>query len=372
MAISDEIQYARIDRLWLDQKNPRLGQETIKRKLSQPELLEVMKDWALEEIAVSFAESGYWVQEAVVVVEEKVDSTNRLVVVEGNRRLAALKLLARARRDGDAPTRWREIARGIPAARWKKLEEHVPYIMADLRADVDAFLGFRHVTGIKEWDPPQKAEFIAHLIDDLGLDYDDVRRRIGSKAPTVRQNYIAHRMLRQMSDVDDISLKHVEERFSVLYLSLRTLGVQKYLRVDAEASVAKAKLPVPRSRRPQLVNFARWLFGDDKTDPVVTDSRQIDVFGSVLESDAATEYLERNPRPSLETAARMAGRDEIETAKHIELAADEVELALGSAHHHKTSKRMRSAVERLARDTLQLLELFPSVRSEVLTDARPS
>ena len=114
------------------------------------------------------------------------------------------------------------------------------------------------------------------------------------------------------------------------------------------------------------------LFGDDKTDPIVTDSRQIDVFGSVLESDAATDYLERNPRPSLETAARMAGRDEFETSKHIERAADEVEVALGSAHHHKASRRMRAAVDRLARDTLQLLELFPSVRSEVLTDARTS
>lgn len=371
MAISDEIEYESIEHLWLDPKNPRLGQEIVQSKLSQPELLDVMKDWSLEEIAVSFAESGYWVQEAVVAVEEKIDSAKHLVVVEGNRRLAALKLLAQARAGDAAPSRWKEIARAIPAGRWKKLEERVPFIRADSRADVDAFLGFRHVTGIKEWDPPQKAEFIAHLIDDLGLDYDAVRRRIGSKTPTVRQNYIAHRILRQMSDVEEISLKHVEERFSVLYLSLRTAGVQTYLAVDTEASVAKAKAPVPRSKRKQLINFARWLFGDDETEPVVTDSRQIDVFGSVLESTAATDYLERNPRPSLEMAARMAGRDEVETSKHIERAADEVELALGSAHRHKTSKRMHSAVERLGRDTFQLLEVFPSVR-KVLGDARAS
>jgi len=102
MAISDDIEYAPIDQLWLDRKNPRLGQEIVARKLSQADLLDEMKDWSLEEIAVSFAESGYWVQEAVVAVEEKVDSAKRLVVVEGNRRLAALKLLAKARHDGSA------------------------------------------------------------------------------------------------------------------------------------------------------------------------------------------------------------------------------------------------------------------------------
>src|SRR6185436_18856827 len=106
---------------------------------------------------------------------------------EGNRRLAALKMLSLARANENVPSRWRDIVAeyDIPDALFKK----IPYLEIDKREDVSAFLGFRHVTGIKEWRPAEKAEYIAHLIENYNMTYDDVRRKIGSKTPTVRQNY---------------------------------------------------------------------------------------------------------------------------------------------------------------------------------------
>ncbi len=64
----------------------------------------------------------------------------------------------------------------------------------------------------------------------------------------------------------------------------------------------------------------------------------------------------------------MAGVAESEVSEHIERAADETEEALKAAHQHKQSKRLQKAVRRLGADTLQLLEVFPAIRDDLLQE----
>ena len=363
MAISNEIQYASLDELNLDPDNPRLGRENTGRGLRQPKILELMKDWTLDELAVSFMESGFWPHEALLVVEEPLYGRVRKVVVEGNRRLAALKLLHEAVEGNSVPSKWADIASlGRPP---RNLFARIPFITIDSREDVDAFLGFRHVTGIAEWRPAEKAEYIAKLVENRKMSYEDVTRRIGSRVQSVRQNYISYRLLLQMEDTDKISTEHVERKFSVLYLSLRTAGAQKYLQIDIKADPKAARNPVPKAKLQQLANFAMWLFGDSKNPPIVAESRQVDRFGRILESRKATEYLERNEKPDFETAFRLAGGDEPELIKLIEKAADQIEIALGRAHIYKNSANFQSAVERVGLDCRQLLKIFPEVSAKL-------
>lgn len=347
MVIKEKIEWVNIDNLQLDPRNPRLGRHFIAKNPSQAEVLHRMKDWTLDELAVSFLESGFWTQEALVITSEKSGRSKKDVVVEGNRRLAALKLLDQAAQGEAVPQKWKTLVKGVGKPKLKKLTS-VPCVRADSRKEVQAYLGFRHVSGIKEWDPAEKAEFIAHLVDDEKLTYEQVMRRIGSKTPTVRQNYIAYRLLIQMeTEVSGISIEHVEGRFSVLYLSLRTPGTQKYLKIDVQANPRDAHRPVPKSKLPKLASFARWLFGDDDNKPVLPESRDIDAFGRILESDKAVEYMERTERPSFHAAYRLAGGDEPEVIRHLDRAADEVEEALRTVHRHKKSPRVRESSERL-------------------------
>jgi hypothetical protein len=233
------------------------------------------------------------------------------------------------------------------------------------RKDITAFLGFRHVTGIEEWNPAEKAEYIAKLIEDHAMSYEDVCRKIGSKAPTVRQHYISYRLLLQMEDQDAIDLKAVEKKFSVLYLSLRSEGVQQYLHIDILADPNKAKKPVPTARLKPLAKFALWLFGDEYHDPVVKESRYVDRFGKALLSKEAVSYLERTEKPSLDVAWRIAGGDEGETVEFVQKAADSAEQALSQAHLFRKSASLQSAVRRLGRDSHQLLALFPKIKEEL-------
>jgi hypothetical protein len=327
-----------------------------------------MKDWTLDELAVSFLESGgFWTHEALLVTKEKLYGKTRLVVIEGNRRLAALMLLHDALNGNPASRKWEEIAEsGRPS---RDLFTRIPYIEIGSRDEVEAFLGFRHVTGIKEWKPAEKAEYISHLIDDRGMGYVEVMRKIGSKTQAVRQNYISYRLLLQIEEsVDEIPLENIEDRFSVMYLSLRTQGVQKYLQIDIQADPKKARTPVPRNHLNALANFALWLFGNDTRPPVFTDSRKVDDFGMILQSNKAVQYLERSPNPSFEVAYRMAGGDEPEIIRLIETAADNVELALTRAHLYTKSKKLQLAVERLGADAYQLLRVFPDIRESLDKD----
>ena len=356
--MNTEIHYGSIvNDLNLDPLNPRLGRENTGSDVSQEKVLSMMQDWTLEELAVSFVENGFWPQEALIVVKEKLYGSVINVVVEGNRRLAALRLLDRAVSGKAISRKWDEIIsnKKIPPTLFTK----VPYLIASSRDEVDAFLGFRHVTGIKEWRPAEKAEFIAKLIEKRGLSYDVVRKKIGSKTPTVRQHYISYRLLIQMEDREDIALEKVEKKFSVLYLSLRTEGVQKYLNIDILAEPAHAKKPVPPSRLKALTHFAQWLFGDEKTPPLFTDSRYVDKLGKALESEKAVEYLERTPNPNFDFALRVAGADEPELVDLLEGAADNIELALGRLHQHTHSTKIKSAVERVVADADQLRKVIP-------------
>ena len=361
MTISRNIELLRIDDLNLDPLNPRLGRANTGADLRQSKILNLMKGWTLDELATSFVESGYWPQEALIVVEEPLYGKDSWVVVEGNRRLAALKYLFLAAKGEPVEAKWDELAEGLQPD--DELFTEIPVIKISDRADVESFLGFRHVTGIKEWKPAEKAQFIAHLIEKSGLSYDEVRRKIGSKTPTVRQNYISYRLLLQMEGEEEIALEEVEKKFSVLFLSLRTEGVRTYLDIDIQADPKDALRPVPKDHLDNLRNFAMWLFGDKKRLPLVRESRQVDDFGKILSSKKAVEYLERSDRPSFEVAWQLAGGDEPELVRLIDEAADNVSFALSRVHRYNKSKKIKAAVERLATDFAQLLTIFPESRS---------
>lgn len=368
MANIPKIQYAKVQDLHFDPTNPRLGRRVVSSKLTQEEILDAMTDWSLDELATSFIESGFWPQEALIVVKEKLGRSNKLIVVEGNRRLAALKLLKNAVDGKPFSARWEELVRGAKIT--QKFFEEIPVIEVKDRSEVSAYLGFRHVSGIKEWKPAEKAEYIAKLIEGEGLSYEQVRRKIGSKAPVVRQHYIAYRLLLQMDAQAEIAMDYVEVKFSVLYLSLRTAGVQSYLGLNLLAEPATARKPVKTKNIPRLVNYARWLFGTDKVPPLFSDSRSVDQFGRVLESEEAVQYLERTPNPRFDVAKRKSGASQADVVSYVNSASDSIQLALTEAHVFKKSPDIAKAVKRLAVDAMQLISIFPSIQKEMIKELK--
>ena len=345
--MTSEIEFSPLSALYLDPFNPRLGRAAIRQKLSQEQVYDRMQDWSLEELAASFLESEFWPHEAVLCVEEAVVGVEDLVVIEGNRRVAALKRLQKTF-DGDEPSRkWKEMIEG--RAQPKNLFEKVPFIRIQERGKVDSYIGFRHVTGIKEWAPPEKAQFIAKLINERGISYQEVMRKIGSKTQVVERNYIAYAILEQMESTEGLEFKEVEKRFSVLFLSLREKSIQRFLGIEGKFGIdpQKVKPPVSNDRIKELGEFSRWLFGDSEHPPVVTDSRNVGRFARILDSIEGVNYLRSVKQPSLEKAFVISGGDKEEFYELISTAAYCIEEALSSIHHYKDDENLKKILKRL-------------------------
>ena len=365
MSLSNTIEFAAIEKFFLDPHNPRLGLNHSEQPVSQERVMELMRSWSLEELAVSFLENGFWPQEAVIVVEEDLyEPLSKLVVVEGNRRIAALRYLKKAKADEPVPRTWKRIA--AEAQPNDNLFARVPYILADSREDVIAFLGFRHVTGIKQWAPAEKAEFIARMVDENEMSYESIRKQIGSRIDIVRRNYIAYRILRQIDELDiEVSEKGVDRRFSVLFLALRELGVQTFLGVDIKAEPEEARTPISEDNIGNLADFVAWLFGSDSNDPLFTDSRSVGKFARILSSEQAIEYLRSLPDPSFDLALQKAGIEDEEIENHLKEASNQMELALSRVHLHLDSTAIQRAMQRLALNARELVSKFPSIAKEI-------
>jgi ParB-like chromosome segregation protein Spo0J len=352
-----EIERMRLDDLMLDPRNPRLGRRLSNDDITQPMILDLMRAHSLEELGTSFVESGFWPQEALLCVEESIDNQPSLIVVEGNRRLAALKIL-KASVDGNPPSpSWARIVDG-----WSSPEnffEAIPVMRMIDRQSVDIYLGYRHVTGIKEWNPAEKAEYIAYLIDQRGFTYEEVMRKIGSKTEAVRRNYIAYRVYRQAGNEENIDEAKIIEKFSVLFLALRTSGVQSFLGVDIKAEPQQAQNPVPPQHVQNLREFVRWLFGQDEVEPIVKDSRQVDKFSRALESENALSYLRTASRPTLEYAYVIAGGEAEDVRELLSGAAFDIEQALGMLHLHTDDSEIAKVANRIVRAARQIEKLFP-------------
>ena len=327
--------------------------------------MEFMRTWSLEELAVSFIENGFWPQEAVMVVEEELyGQSGKLVVVEGNRRIAALKYLKKAV-DGEPVSRtWKQLAEGVQPD--DDLFTNVPYILARSREDVTAFIGFRHVTGVKQWAPAEKAEFIARMVDEKNMSYESIGKQIGNRPDTIRRNYIAYRILRQITDLEiDISEEGLDKRFSVLFLSLREKNIRTFLSVDIKAEPKEAQIPVPEDNINNLSSFVTWLFGSKDSKPLFTDSRNVRDFARILSNDQAVEYLRSVPEPSFDLALQKAGIEDEEIENQIKEATNQIELALSRVHLHLDSESIQKAMLRLALSARELVSKFPDIAEKI-------
>lgn len=209
-----------IDSLDLDPQNPRLPEEV--QGGSQSQILRYLyENDVLEELIDSYLANGYFDSEPLIVLPE---SAGRRTVVEGNRRLAALMIVHQL-----PPAIEADIELDVePEPTQAQLDRlwRVPGVEAANHEDVAAYLGFRHISGLKRWDPESKARWLWRQVENRvrsGSTTDpfyEVGRQVGSNAQGVRSSYIAYSILRYARDelkLDSSLVQFVlRDRFGVL------------------------------------------------------------------------------------------------------------------------------------------------------------
>lgn len=140
-------------------------------------------------------ENGFVPIERIIIKEYKTNK-DLFVVVEGNRRVAALKSLIRDNQDGvinldsDQVRQFSTIPCVILEA--NKMEEAERTIM-----------GIRHIAGTKGWGAYQQAQLIHELIDEQGLESEEVAERLGMSKVETNRRYRAMSALKQMEQDEE-------------------------------------------------------------------------------------------------------------------------------------------------------------------------
>ncbi len=273
-----------VDELVLDAKNPRLPEDL--DETDQENLIGYMvAEYDVLTVARSIAEHGYFPSEPVIVVMEN----DQPIVVEGNRRVAAVKLLRSAELreavDVEYPEEWALLAKN------NKAPDAIPSVVAPDRPSVAPIIGYRHISGIEPWDPWAKARFMARLVREENLSFEEVGRLVGEKATDVRAHYRNHAIVRQAREDFEIVTERVEQSFGVFTRAMTSLGVRDFIGAPAPSEVVRGKPPVPKQRAAATRELLVWLFGDEDSEPVISDSRHITELGTIVASETGTTVL---------------------------------------------------------------------------------
>lgn len=219
--------------LHLDKKNPRLGRETHASAPRQIIQYLFEHDKALD-VADSIARSGFFANEPLLAIKED----GRLVVVEGNRRLAALKALKEpGLLEGALSRQVERLARSIADI---STISNVPVTIAPSRRATDRLLAGRHVgTPVLPWQAENRASFILDKLAE-GYSNDQLRDQLGfstSDIQSARQTRAVADMARSLELPEDVRAKLDSPRAKVFTTLERVFDSsvgRKYLQVETD------------------------------------------------------------------------------------------------------------------------------------------
>lgn len=274
----------RVADLEFDQNNPRFPTKVAQGPVDDL-LQRFVRDERLLEIVESIGNHGFFPGEPLLVVPVK----SGYRVVEGNRRLAALKLLTG---ELDPPPGRTSIEEAVNAAAFQP--DSVPCLVFDDENEILRYLGFRHITGIKAWSALQKARYAERMYSK----YKDLpeaeglrllARETGSRKDTVGQMLTALRLydLAEKNNFFGLQIMPEQIEFSLLGTALSYSSLRDFLGLESRDDLKLKGLD-----EQSLKHLFDWLFVvEGRAKPIVTESRNLRKLAAVVSSDTAVKEL---------------------------------------------------------------------------------
>jgi hypothetical protein len=259
-----------IDTLRFDPDNPRLGGEA--KGMNQREILAYLggtPHYALNLVG-SIVENGFLPYEPLIVRQVG----DEFIVIEGNRRLAAVQAIRAT------PEKYSEEVRG-------RLNE-IPVLVFPNGAhngeseEVLRYLGVKHLFGFRDWPPVSKAMFLDKRVSSR-KDITQVLRELNITRQEAARYLIPYRLTKAARQIFQ---KVNNEDFWSLAESFGRKNVKVYIHLDVDQRNMRIKYFDPVKLR-YLSNF---LYGTKRR---VTDTRQLSALSRVLGSPEAARKLEK-------------------------------------------------------------------------------
>jgi ParB-like chromosome segregation protein Spo0J len=348
-----DLQYLPLDQLDFDPKNPRiverLGENPTQSQIEARLLGTEMK---ARELVPSFIENGYIPYEPLIVRPQ--DET--FVVIEGNRRLAALRSMVKS---GD-PDEQQAVQR-------HRLDSVPCLIFSGDEKQLLAYLGLRHLSKTKDWSTSAKGAFVERVLREK-IDIREAARLTNTTTNNLRLILLTRRLFDQARVLGlDLTSTGAEGETIFWHLgdAVRRTRTKTYLKLEESPD----PLQSPSFDQTKFENLIGWLFGNTKTrqQRIIGSIRNIGDLDLCLGDDRATRALENG-------ASLTEAQEELEAAGativgHLDRARRSVERASGGPWPELDLPGLQSveiAASQLKAAVDQLTTLIAHYRSRVL------
>lgn len=347
------LDYVAPDELSFDPNNPRLPHS---QTPSESDAIASLVEQAdIDELIQSIAHSGWLDYEPLIV--RRRDK----VVLEGNRRLAALRIL------GD-PALQRHFGVRLPDTLHENATPatvRVAYV--EDRRDARDFIGFKHVNGPHKWDSLAKARFAWEwLQEDPDLTLEHVAQRLGDGHNTVARLVNGFVVLEQAKELgfDEDQRSSSRFAFSHLYTILARPNTRSWLGLDTSINEPLGARPIDEAHEPALLQLMTWLYGQgDHASVIKSQNPNLNQLTEVLGNRTATqilaaEYDLRAAYAQVEDRARRFS----ELLFALQGAAREAAAAVGD---YEFDPDLQAIAENVQRTVRSILASMAAARSEV-------
>jgi hypothetical protein len=318
----------------------RFAEATVQSRAS-----ERLRSEALVPLKNSILKNGFLPFERLVVIPYADD---RYLVVEGNRRLAALRWIESDQKAGaEVPQPVMDALKSVPVV-----------IVSDDAKDPafrEALMGIRHVSGIKEWGGYQRAQLVASLKDKYKLESNEIAQRLGMSANEVNRRYRAFKALRQMMDHDEFGDAARPDMYPIFHEAVSLPAVRDWLGWNEDA--AKFQNADELTRFYGLITPHSADDEGEPTEPKITSYSEVRELRSVLDNADAKKILFDPTRSFLEAVA-ITKREEMANSWKAEIV--EALNALQSVGVLE--------LKRITPDDMKLLEQLRDTSAELIGD----
>jgi hypothetical protein len=270
-----KLDYLNIDLLDFDPSNPRFGGTMLDKSPDEIQKALTQEPYFALELVDSLLENGF-IDYEPLVVKKKGD---RYVVIEGNRRLAAIKEILS---NPDKYAGRKEDLKIIPALIFpnKPDDEH--------NSEIRVYLGVRHLIGFREWPPLSKAAFLDQLSSEAG-GLEKVLEELQISKSNAKRLLLPFRLLKKART----GIPR-DEDFWALGEALSRKGVKEFLELDFDST----SFTIVSFNKPRLADLLNMIYGkrgsEGKRDPktrVISDTRELSRLANVLNYEKATKVL---------------------------------------------------------------------------------
>lgn len=341
-----KVQRFKTSNLEFDPNNPRFYR--LNHATSDEAIVEEMlDDEGVQDLMASIGQKGYFEGEPLLVTRE----SGRLIVVEGNRRLAAVKLL---NSEFEPPARRQTSVDLLREEALVEPQYELPCIEYPTRKDVMRYLGYRHITGIREWDSLSKARYLADIRQEFYAELGEpeqmksLAKDIGSRAAYVSQLITALGLYVHAENTNFFGLpmgaKDVE--FSYLTTALNYKKITDWLGL-----AGRSDIQMPGLKADNLKRAFSWMFTKNQQGrTIIGESRNLDQLAEIVSNDEAITVLEETGR--LAEAYMFSEGPQQALAKALTMAQERVQVAWNMLPKTKPlTQQHLDLAEKLAEDT---------------------